>query len=416
MSSTSSIEERWSLQVRKLEEVEETFVEKMKNDELLYAGLIDIPILLGLVMCKFQMTLALMEGIAHQTNKDTRWGLREKAREKVCNGVSLLDELRKTGVPDEQRREIASSEQYKQVYSLFQQILLKGGSAFFEKSESQEKKEKLVSDIVYRALRKYYKSDDDYFREIKTEALPFFLKELVKVFLPVLAFENQADPPYGIQEGDEVIYPSERITLPLSQAIRFYEEEVLPPLVKKLNDLPGDRLLQVQIERVRCKIEEYRNLRFTPRSTPIILEKGFYTEWISGYTSEGEMLVTIDVASSLHSGSNLDRIQELVLGEVVRQTAGKGICRELDEEYTYLRKLESGLRGSSRTPSFKLKKKKGMRILKTAYPGIAVLEDKREFKKLLDMSTSPRKGLMRKHLRTLLFGKTRQLTLLYDEE
>jgi hypothetical protein len=66
------------------------------------------------------------------------------------------------------------------------------------------------------------------------------------------------------------------------------------------------------------------------------------------------MLVTVDVPTSFGSGSNLDRMRELVIGEIVRNVAGKEICPELDREYRYLRQLQSGMRGSSRIPSFKL--------------------------------------------------------------
>ena len=101
-------------------------------------------------------------------------------------------------------------------------------------------------------------------------------------------------------------------------------------------------------------MEEYRKLRFFPRSTPVLLEKGYYTEGMTGYTVDGEMLVTVPIPVSFRSGTNLDRIMELVRMDVVRRIAGRGVSPEIDREYRRLRSLESGTRGSSRTASMKL--------------------------------------------------------------
>jgi len=146
---------------------------------------------------------------------------------------------------------------------------------------------------------------------------------------------------------------------------------------------PGSTALQDEIRRLRERVEDYRKLRFFPRSTPVLLEKGYYTEGMTGYTTDGEMLVPIPLPVSFRSGTNLDRIMELVRMDVVRRIAGRGVSSELDREYRHLRSLESGMRGSSRTASMKLDTSWGYRVLKQEFPFLARLADKRRFEALV---------------------------------
>jgi hypothetical protein len=77
-------------------------------------------------------------------------------------------------------------------------------------------------------------------------------------------------------------------------------------------------------------------------------------------------------------------LREIVQTEFVRRLAGKGVCPVLDEDYRFRKSLESGRRGSSRLPSFKIDIKRGFQEIKQLYPGVAVLEDKQEFRKLIE--------------------------------
>ena len=95
--------------------------------------------------------------------------------------------------------------------------------------------------------------------------------------------------------------------------------------------------------------------------------------------------MTVSLPVTFKSGTNLERVQELVQSEITRKLAGKGISSALDEDYAYLKGLESGRRGSSRTPSFRINAAKGFRILKSIYPFLKLLEDKKTFRKLITL-------------------------------
>ncbi len=114
-------------------------------------------------------------------------------------------------------------------------------------------------------------------------------------------------------------------------------------------------------------------------------KSGFYTDGITSYTTDGEMLVPIPLAVSFRSGTNLDRMMELVRMDVVRRIAGKGVSSLVDEEYRRLRSLQSGIRGSSRTASMKIDTAWGFRVLRQEFPVLARLADKERFEELVDM-------------------------------
>jgi hypothetical protein len=160
------------------------------------------------------------------------------------------------------------------------------------------------------------------------------------------------------------------------------ENELLPELRSRLASTPGDTRLQQEIAGVERQAEEYRKMRFFPRSTPVLLEKDFYTQGMTFYTPDGELLVPIPLPVTMRSGTNLDRRMELVRADLVRRLAGRGLCPELDHEYARLKSLESGTRGSSRTASLKLDARSGFLALKQTFPSLARLEDKQGFLEL----------------------------------
>jgi hypothetical protein len=72
----------------------------------------------------------------------------------------------------------------------------------------------------------------------------------------------------------------------------------------------------------------------------------------------------------------------------VRRIAGRGVSREIDRQYRYLRSLESGMRGSSRTASMKLDAAWGYRVLRQEFPFLARLADKLKFVELAEQIRS----------------------------
>jgi hypothetical protein len=134
----------------------------------------------------------------------------------------------------------------------------------------------------------------------------------------------------------------------------------------------------------------------------VLLEKGYYTEGMTGYTADGEMLVPIPLPVSFKSGTNLDRKMELVRMDVVRRIAGKGVSRAIDREYRRLRSLESGIRGSSRTASLKLDASWGYRVLRQDFPFLGRLADKGKFGELAILVRSTGSGRSEQRIEALI--------------
>ena len=117
--------------------------------------------------------------------------------------------------------------------------------------------------------------------------------------------------------------------MPLSQAILYYEDELLPELYHQMSDDPGNSVIGARIEAIENRLNEYRRLRFIPQSTPIILPHGYYTDGIAGYTLETviggigrickclqrcRIVVKIDAVIQLHRIACIDARQCAAVG------------------------------------------------------------------------------------------------------
>ncbi len=400
------LEERRSRKLKELEEQEEHLERSVSELETNYSGLKDIDLTFKLINTKFLIAIELLESIEVTKNSFITDRLTEKAREKSMQAVGMLEELTGEKVSEDQRFLLTESSGYQEAKELFNTLLLRGGGIFFDNKVKNKRNAGLIADAVIGSIRKYLYPDDRYKPLFKTEDLPEFIKNFVKNLFYILAPEHQTGPPDGIEEGEETLYSSDKLKMPLSQAIYYYENEVLPELEKQLRENPGDREIQNNIEMVKQKVEEYKSMKFIPRSTPIVMPKDFYTEGLTGYTADGELLVTVPFPVIFRSGTNLQRLQELVLDDIARKLAGRGVCPELDREYYYLKGLESGRRGSSRTPGFKLNTVKGFRMLKNRYPFLKQLEDRESFKKLLTLVRKSSKKTAQKMLEKAIIQGT----------
>jgi hypothetical protein len=370
--------------LRDLLSQEERLAGLVSLSDLAYSGLRDIDVHYELINTRFRITLALMDRIMGEPGKDRSAPYFETAGQKAREAVRLLEELTSVNVSLDQQNLVRESPGHQTARALFQEILLKGGAAFFEQTEADLANSSRIAETIAGALEKHaYAREDNYATTFKTENLPSWLRKLLLLFLPIFAREYKADPPYGIEEGEEEVYHSEKIKLPLSQAILLLEEEFLPALEKDLAESPGNPEIQKRINKVRNELEAYRKVKYFPRSTPVLLEKNFYTDGITGYSDSGEMLVTIRLPASYRSGTNLDRIRDQVEADIVRKLAGKGIDKDLDTEYRYLKKLESGLRGNSRVPSMKLDIKRWFGSLRQAHPLLRQIENKETLQKYI---------------------------------
>ncbi len=384
------LEGSWKATVRRLEREEARLAACVADDELRFAGLKNLDHVFGLCATRFSLALHILDGVRASGEPAPR--LYVRARQCAVSGLALLEELQAVSISDDQREAIAGDPGYHRARELFQQLVLRGGGALLEPEQASIATPRTLARIVTAALRKYAARDDTYAPLFHSERVPLPLRRFLRSMFSTGAPEGEPDPPYGIElEADQELLAADRIRLPLSQAILLFEQEILPPLRHRLAANPGDPRLQREIVRIEQQLEQLHRMRFIPRSTPIVLEKGFYTEWFSGFTADGEALVSVPLRVTYRSGTNLDRMQDLITAEIARRAAGRGICPALDASYEYLRSLESGIYGSSRTPSLRLNARRGFRILKQAVPALARLEDRTELRRLLSLvATSSR--------------------------
>ena len=339
------------------------------------SGLRDIDLVLSLAAAKLTVCVEML--------RHPREGMSRLVREKAQAALRLVEGLQAENLSEDQRGAVQADPRYAEVRERLQEFLLAGGSGLFDTEPAGARARRILSRTIVSAVRKFTGADDRYV-PLDLEDYPPLVRKVLLYLFPVFVRENPEQPPYGIEEGQELTYSSPRMKLPLSQAVFYLEQEVIPELQRRLAESPGDSRLQEEIRHTRERLENYRKLRFFPRSTPVLLEKGYYTEGITGYTVDGEMLVPIPLPVSFRSGTNLDRVMEQVRMDVVRRVAGRGVSREVDREYRRLRSLESGMRGSSRTASMKLDAAWGYRVLREGFPFLARLADKGGFVRLVD--------------------------------
>ena len=386
---------------------------RLNQEDLKYSGLKDLYSVLELVAVKFEIANHLLADFdpakSEPEGSEGASSAAQIIRIRSTDAVNMLEDLRTLNISEDQKNLITEAEAYARVRDAFERFILSGGGVFFEAQIGDAKKTKLLSRAVVDSLRKFMVPDDRYAPAFKTEDLPPIFRRLVNFFLPILAPEGQQDPPYGIEEGEEVSLSSERMKMPLSQAVYYLETELLPRLQKDLQADPGSRGLQKEISLVQDKLREYKSITFRSRATPINLEKGFYTDWLSQYTADGELLVTVSIPVRYKSGTNLDRLKEMVQTELVRKLAGKGICPALDEDYRFRKSLESGRRGSSRLPSFKLDIRRGFQELKSLYPALKRLENKEEFRQLVELVGGSGRKRSQRLVESMIQGDSRDL-------
>ena len=406
LAAARGLEGSWSAEIRRLEREEARLAARVADDERRFAGLKNLDDVFGLVATRFSLALRILDGLRASGTPAPR--LYRRARDCAGAGLALLEELLAAGISVDQHELITSDAGYLRAQELFQQLLLRGGGALFEPEATPAATSRTLARIVVRALRKHAARDDTWapLGGFRPDRLPRPLQRPARALAALLRAGSQvAAPPCGIEDpADQELVAASRIRLPLSQAIRLFEEELLPPLRRRLAEAPGDARLQREIARLTGHVEELRRMRFIPRSTPIVVEHGFYTQWLSGYTADGEALVSVPLRVTYRSGTNLDRMQELIKDEITRRAAGRGICADLDAAYYHLRSLESGIRGSSRTPGLRLNVKRGFQSLKQAAPALARLEDRAELRRLLALVTDSPRGHAEREIAALLAG------------
>ncbi|HTP57861.1 MAG TPA: hypothetical protein VMM82_03025, partial [Spirochaetia bacterium] len=344
-------------------------------------GLKDIDLTLTLARVKLQACLAMMKSGRSRSSGQFE-NLAVSIGRRAASAIRLVETLASENISEDQKGVVQASPLFSRVRGLLEEFVVAGGAGFLQPVSLNQHATDLLSRIVATSIRKYMGEDDRY-PPLDVERFPPIIQKLLLALFPVFIRLRPQKPPYGIEEGEELTYRSPAMRLPLSQAIAYVEEELVPGLERRLAGEPGDPALQEELGKVRAHLQEYRSLRVTPRAAPVLpLARGLYTEGMTAFTQDGEILVSIPVAVSFKSGTNLDRTMELVRMDVVRRVAGRGLSPEIDREYRRLRSLESGIRGSSRTPSFKLDPSWGSWVLRRDFPFLGRLSDKKGFQEL----------------------------------
>jgi hypothetical protein len=350
------------------------------------SGLKHIDLILGLARVKLQLCLAMMKKT--QTRRSSFEDLDISIGRRAASAIRLVESLVSQNVSEDQKGIVQESPAFAQAKGLLEEFLVSGGGGFLEPFQLDEHKRRILSRTVTTSIRKYMGEDDRY-PPLDIGKYPPFVQKVLLAFFPVFIRLRPQRPPYGIEEGEEVTYSSAKMRLPLSQAIHYMENELLPELDRKLAAEPGHPGLQEETQQVRAQLEQYRSMRVHPRAAPVLpLAKGLYTEGMTGFTQEGEILVSLPLPVQLRSGTNLDRKMELVRMDVVRRIAGRCVSAEIDQEYRRLKSIESGLRGNSRTPSLKLDPSWGYWVLRQNFPFLARLSDKDRFQELVQVVRS----------------------------
>lgn len=374
----SSLQDRSSAALAALFQEEKTLAARAAEMDAALSGLKDLDVLLRLAEVRLECCLLMMRTIARPgAPEETRSAISEKA----LSALAVIEGLLAENLSEDQRDAVSRDPRFDPVKEKLQEFILQGGGGFLESRETDEAKRRALSKGIVASIRKYTQADDRY-EPMEPDDYPDVVRRILLKLFPAFIREHPEKPPYGIEEGEETVYSSQKMKLPVSQAVLYMEEEALPQLRKKLEESPGDGLLQKEIRGMERTLEEYRKLRFFPRSVPVLLEQGYYTEGLTTYAANGEMLVPIPVPVSMRSGTNLDRRMELVRMELVKRLAGKGVSEELDREYKRLKSLESGPRGSSQFTAMKIDAAWGFRALKREHPALSRLEDKKGFEEL----------------------------------
>ncbi len=395
---TSSVQDPLSAAVMALCEEEKTLETRAAEMDAALSGLKDLDVLLRLAEVKLECCLQMMHMIARGDDPEE---LRGRITEKALSALAIVEGLLTENVSEDQKDVVSQDPRYTPVKEKLQEFILRGGGGMLESRETDDAKRRAVSKGIVACIRKYARTDDRY-EPIEPDEYPDFVQRILFRLFPSFMKEHPQRPPYGIEEGEEIVYSSLKMKLPVSQAALYIEEEVLPELRKKLDESPGDRLVQKEIRQMERKVEEFKKLRFFPRSVPVLLEQGYYTDGLTTYAANGEMLVPIPVPVSMRSGTNMDRRMELVRMELVKRLAGKGVSAELDAEYRRLASLESGPRGSSRFTAMKIDPAWGFLALKGEFPALGRLEDRKSFGEVEKIAVSGRASSSARRISSML--------------
>ncbi len=367
-SSVPGVPKSWREDsVQLLAEIEE-IERRVDMLDLAYSGLKDLDDMYHLVRIKLDVAFLLLH---HSDKRD----LKERAEIASIHAQSALflsDSLQTANISLDQKDEIVESEEMAEIRDKLQQLVLFGGASLFEAGDVEHIRTRRVSFALRKALLKYTGGQHQMTGE----------KD----------FKEDHLAQYEIREGEEDILLSDQIVLPLSQAVLLLEEEILPAVERRLEAQPGDPDLIRQKLRLQERLADYKATRFFPRARPATFEKDLFTTSLSGFSAEGEALVTVDLPSIQSSGNTYDHLVEHIKLEIVRDCAGIGISDSVDEQVRKTRSAEAGRRYSMTEVLNKLNIPDLYRVLSLQFPFLRRIENRDDLKVLADLASQKRKG------------------------
>ena len=355
----------WTGRLAELERRESSLRERIESLESELSGLIDFKLGLELVQCRIDIAILCVSVSSEARRSEKSSALYERAQKSAVGAVEGYDRLKSAAA--EASENLDQFEENQRVRGSLDALILAGGGALFDEEASQGPHSGIAR-IVAAAIAKYAPPDDRY--ESLFSRLRASSSILRRIFSGFLA-GSATRPPYGVDE--ETPESTSRVVLPLSQAIEFYETEVMPLTVEDLD----------RNKEVRTLIRELRAISVRPRSRPIVLPNDFYTHGVTRFTSDGEPLIPVSLSARFTTGTNIDRAMELIQDEVVRKLAGSGLFPPLDLELDRLRSLASGRKGSKLFPRSALDTRLWYRRLRARFPQLRLLEDGNAVGKLL---------------------------------
>lgn len=342
--------------------------------DLAYGGLKELDDIYRVIILKLDTALLLLH------HSDTR-----EPKERVGVASTLArqalmqtDSLQTANVSLDQKDEITDSPEMTEIRGKFQQLVLFGGAALFDAGDTRHVLVRKVTAALRKALLKYAGGQHQQTgeKQVKDDHLA----------------------PYEIKEGEEDILLSEKITLPLSQAVLLIEEEILPAVEEKLKESPGDPDLIKQKNKLEEQLADFRTTKFFPRARPHTMEKDLFTATLAGYTRDGEVLVTLNLSTIQSTGNTYDHLLEHLRVEIIRDCAGAGVSQSLDGEIMKAHSPSAGKRFSL-LESLNVLDVPGMfRSLSMEYPFLRRIENRDDLKLLADLAAGGRK----KELDTLI--------------
>ena len=335
--------------------------------DLTYGGLKELDDHYRLIDLKLDTALFLLH---HTDTRDPKERVRiagTLAREALMQ----TDSLQTANVSLDQIDEITDSPEMTEIRGKFQQLILFGGAALFEAGDTRQVLVRKVTAALRKALLKYTGGQHQQTGE----------KHLKDDHLA----------PYEIKEGEEDILLSDKITLPLSQAVLLIEEEILPAVEAQLEANPGDPDLIKRIKKLNEQLADFKTTKFFPRARPHTMEKDLFTAALAGYTREGEVLVTLNLHTIQSSGNTYDHLLEHLRVEIIRDCVDAGVSRNLDSEIKKARSPSAGRRFSLLESLNNLDVPGVFRSLSMEYPFLRRVENRDDLKLLADLAAGGRK-------------------------